>query len=142
MTDPIPPRIASKIDFTGPCWEWIASLNWDDYGQTWYEGRQWRIHRLIWTLLVGPIPTGLELDHLCRNPPCCNPDHLEPVTHTINVLRGFGVGVLHPRKTRCINGHDFTSENTWLDKHGWKHCRSCRREALRRFRSRQSGRLE
>lgn len=73
----------------GICWEWTGQTNGRGYGLIGYEMKMWYVHRLIWVTLVGPIPEGLELDHLCENQPCCNPDHLEPVTHAENTRRHF-----------------------------------------------------
>lgn len=73
------------------CWEWTGARQPDgryDYGMFWDGTRAVRAHRFAYELLVGPIPVGLELDHLCRNPPCVNPAHLEPVTHAENIRRG------------------------------------------------------
>ena len=80
-------RLIPNIDASGPCWEWQRHCNRLGYGRLRFQGRYWFAHRLMWTLLVGPIPPDLELDHLCFNPCCCNPDHLEPVTHAENLRR-------------------------------------------------------
>jgi hypothetical protein len=122
MTDPIPPELAAKIDFRGPCWNWRRSLK-DGYGQVWVEGKRWATHRLIWTLLVGEIPPGLVLDHLCRNTRCCNPDHLEPVTNLVNITRGTGLAG-RARWRRCKQGHEFTPETTEV-RDGRRRCRVC-----------------
>lgn len=71
----------------GDCWLWTGTIRPDGYGQVTVGRKQQRAHRLVYELLVGPIPEGLTLDHLCRNPPCVNPDHLEPVTLKINIER-------------------------------------------------------
>lgn len=80
-------RMLPHIDAVGPCWEWQRARSPLGYGRLRFQGRYWFVHRLMWVLLVGPIPDGLELDHLCFNPCCCNPDHLEPVTHAENLRR-------------------------------------------------------
>jgi len=81
--------------------------------------------------LHGEVPRGLVLDHLCREPQCVNPDHLEPVTSAENVMRGVGIGVVHASQTHCKRGHEFTAENTYrVPPHkglpnGGRSCRTC-----------------
>jgi hypothetical protein len=91
----------------------------------------------LWEHLVGPVPDGLELDHLCRNPGCVNPDHLEPVTHKENMLRGFNPSATNARKTHCHKGHFFDAENTYIATTGARRCRTCLRELQRNWRRRQ-----
>lgn len=90
------------------CWEWTAGVDHAGYGKINDKGRCFRAHRVGYELLVGPIPAGLVLDHLCRNPPCVNPQHLEPVTDGENVRRGVGPTAANARKERCVRGHEFT----------------------------------
>lgn len=97
-------------------------------------------HRLVWELLVGPIPQGKQIDHLCRNHACVNPEHLDIVTQRTNLLRGFGAAGLNARKTECKNGHPFTPENTYLYPAGrgrgtWRNCRTCMAATKRRHRT-------
>jgi hypothetical protein len=73
----------------------------------WYDGKVRLAHRVIYEYLVGPIPDGLSIDHLCRVRHCVNPAHLEPVTHRENVLRGQAPTAVNGRKTRCKRGHEF-----------------------------------
>jgi hypothetical protein len=80
-------RICSKIEVTGFCWLWTAALRPNGYAVCYYQGKIYGAHRLVYTLLVGPIPEGLELDHLCRVTRCVNPDHLEPVIRRENLRR-------------------------------------------------------
>lgn len=74
------------------CWEWTAAKAGQGYGYFWKDGGLRRIHRVVYEELRGPIPSGLDLDHTCRNRACCNPAHLEPVTRTVNLRRGAGHG--------------------------------------------------
>ena len=90
----LPQRIIERLAFcpnTG-CWLWDA--RWDSgngYRKTRWQGRTWMAHRLVWTLMEGPIPEGHVLDHLCRVRFCCNPGHMEPVTMRENTRRGEAV---------------------------------------------------
>jgi len=71
------------------CWEWLGKQTWDGYGLVKQDGRQQRIHRVIWQICVGTIPSGLVMDHLCNNRICANPTHLRPVTSRDNQVRGY-----------------------------------------------------
>jgi len=106
------------------CWIWQGQRK-ANYGM--YSGGL-SAHRVAYELMRGPIPEGLELDHLCRTPPCVNPDHLEPVTRQEN-WRRYIVTVTH-----CRNGHEFTPENTyrWVSPEGYdrRFCRACNRRAV------------
>jgi hypothetical protein len=95
-------------------------------------------HRVSYELHKGPIPEGLVIDHLCRVRHCVNPDHLRAVTHAVNILAGVGRGALHARKTHCVNGHEFTAENTRLCEGGRRRrCRTCDRVSAQRCRGRR-----
>jgi hypothetical protein len=124
-------RLLSQVSNLGGqgCWTWDGFLR-KGYGCAADEaGRDSKVHRMVYRLLVGPIPKGLTLDHLCRNRACVRPSHLEPVTNQENALRGFGVGVLNARKTHCLRGHEFTPENTRL-RRGARECRQCGRSRV------------
>lgn len=143
MTDPlaplfaqVAPRFWSKVDRggDGECWPWLGSGD-GRYGQLYVSGKSIKAHRFAYELLVGPIPDGLTLDHLCRNTACVNPAHLEPVSHRENVLRGDGLTARRARQTHCKRGHEFTTENTYVTAIGQRKCRTCTRERMRRVRS-------
>lgn len=116
----------------GPCWVWTGSTTKNGYGHIGDGGRRARktllVHRVTYEAECGPIPNGLDLDHLCRNRACCRPSHLEPVTKKVNSARGRHAG---REQTHCGQGHEFTGENTYLHG-GRRHCRTCRRERQRR----------
>lgn len=108
------------------CWEWSGKRvngRYPYFGI--YPAGEFTAYRVAYTLLIGPIPEGMTLDHLCRNPGCVNPDHLEPVPPGINVLRGYGIYAQNARKTRCVHGHEFTPQNTKTDDLGYRRCRAC-----------------
>ena len=113
------------------CWEWTASRNRAGlgYGQFWWGKRLVVAHRLAYEALVQPIPGGLESDHLCRNRACINPLHIEPVTRSINVLRGNAPAILrarHARVTHCPQGHPYDGSNLRWSR-GKRYCNSCPR---------------
>jgi len=113
------------------CWVWAASKYSDGYGQFGVSPKhQIGSHRFAYNYWVGPIPDGLELDHLCRVRECCNPEHLEPVTHKVNMLRGLAAEVTIRRqrsKSHCPYGHPYAGHNLYLTSNGWRQCRACSR---------------
>ena len=118
-------RFWGKVEFTDTCWLWTAS-GVREYGCFYVDGGNVYAHRWAYEFCVGPIPEGLELDHLCRVSRCVNPDDLEIVTHRVNVLRGFGLTAANVRKTHCAQGHPFDAENTYLrPDDGTRQCRRC-----------------
>jgi hypothetical protein len=126
----------AKVDATGDCWVWTGQQYSHGYGQVkrWIDGRTktWYAHRFAFEALVGPIPKGLELDHLCRNRACVNPDHLEVVTHAENMARSPLRG---RSKTHCDRGHEYTPENTQIrvsaKGYSCRYCLTCQRERAR-----------
>jgi hypothetical protein len=115
------------------CWLWLGSGNQYGYGRMLINRQSFLAHRVSYEIHKGPIPDGLELDHLCRVRCCVNPDHLEPVTHEENVRRGGRM-----LNTACPSGHPFSPENTWINpKTGWRQCRKCNLENYYRMKSRK-----
>lgn len=124
---PTPEAMLQKIIPTeSGCWEWDGRHFAGGYGGSHIviNGKQEICaHRIIYMLLVGPIPEGLDLDHLCRNRGCVNPDHLEPVTRRENISRGFWGA-----RTHCVHGHEYTEANTYrVPVSGHRQCRICNR---------------
>lgn len=141
----VSPEIARECDFVesfwlrteakGDCIEWIKARNANGYGWVYYNARARLTHRVAYELSVGPIPDGLQIDHLCRNRACCNPYHLEPVTLSENVRRGMAAErarEIGAAKTHCKRGHEFTPDNTYRQPGtGRRSCRTCKRGVLR-----------
>lgn len=119
-----------------PCVEWAGPKDTKGYGRFASEGLAHR-WSFVWANGPGSIPTGTELDHLCRNHGCIAPAHLEAVTHRENVLRGTSPSAICAAKTHCDNDHEFTPENTLLRPDGSRKCRACKREGDRRRAARQ-----
>jgi hypothetical protein len=115
------------------CWPWVGRIDHKGYGEyrPYFGGREYslRAHRVSYELLVGPIPDGLVIDHLCRVRNCVNPAHLEPVTNQENVRRGFAA----EQRSTCRNGHPYEPGSYRLRSGRWRICRACEVERKRRF---------
>ena len=117
-----------RVDPTTGCWEWLrAKVRGYGVVNDPRVGHNVPAHRYVYEINKEPIPSGLTLDHLCRNTGCVNPWHLEPVTSGENVLRGTGPSATNLRKTHCKDGHEFTPENTKVEADGRRTCITCRR---------------
>lgn len=116
------------------CWEWTSYCHKNRYGRFSIgrreDGRVVTVlaHRWSYLHFVGPIADNLVIDHLCRNPRCVNPDHLEPISQSENVRRGNGYKA---NNTHCKRGHEYTASNTLIRKDGSRRCRICTRQSWR-----------
>ncbi len=135
------------VDSATGCWNWTGYVRSDGYGEI-QLGRRGvgaaLAHRVSYELHVGPIPDGMEPDHICRNRACGNPAHLEAVTRTENIVRGEAPAAVRAamvRITHCPQGHEYTPENTYVARtaRGYTNrmCRTCQRERMRQRRARR-----
>lgn len=115
----------AKVRKTDTCWAWVGTIQ-HGYGLVNQNGKRKQAHRVAYEYAKGPIPSGVVLDHLCRNRWCVNPDHLEPVTNRENVLRGQSVQADNARKDRCPQGHPYDEANTSRMPDGSRRCKRCR----------------
>lgn len=127
----LPPRVASKIDASGECWLWTGGLNRNGYGRTTHPDTQRTVaaHRLVYEVLIGPIPAGMQLDHLCRVRRCVNPHHVEPVTQRVNLLRGETIAARAAATEACPAGHPYAGRNLYIAPSGDRRCRECHKIA-------------
>jgi hypothetical protein len=146
---PMIERVLARVseDADG-CWLWNGKTG-HGYGRIGgrIDGviRERPVHHITFEHFVGPIPLGMTLDHICHDPDtceggptckhrrCANPAHLQVATVRDNVLRSNGISARYSRATHCINGHEFTPENTYVSRRQ-RQCRACKREQLKRWR--------
>lgn len=134
-------RFWAKVDRTDNCWLWTGAIQSRGYGSFGIgDKRTETAHRIAYLTFVGPIPDGLELDHLCLNKRCVRPDHLEAVTAQVNNQRARDNGQTSPSplsrlnasKIACPAGHFYSPDNTYTNPQGHRQCRTCKRESDRR----------
>lgn len=114
-----------------PCKPWVGQISPEGYGRLTGTGHHRYAHRAAWEQANGPIPAGMQIDHLCRNRRCVEVTHLEAVTQAENLRRGTGFSGRNARKTHCVRGHEFTPENTMVRPNGYRCCRACYRLVAR-----------
>lgn len=119
-------EIFDRVQVGDGCWEWTGAHDPKGYGCIDIDDKKPKAHRLVYEILVGPVPEGLELDHLCRNKGCVRPKHLDPVTHAVNMERA---APYIPVKSHCPRGHPYDEANTYIAPgSGSRMCRTCRRD--------------
>lgn len=128
-------RLFAKVQYLeNGCIEWRGRWRIGlrrEYGAIRASGQMQLVHRVAYELLVGKVPDGTELDHLCRNTLCISPSHLEPVTHRLNVLRGISPPAQNAARTHCVEGHPFDAANTIARSDGGRRCRACKNRRRR-----------
>ncbi|MGW5636683.1 hypothetical protein [Streptomyces sp. NPDC003832] len=145
----LPKRYWSKVSVQpNGCWQWTGAPDKDGYGEFWRNGRHHRAHRVSYEALVGAIPAGLEMDHLChtrdvscdgthcKHRGCVNPSHLEPVSRAENNRRNRSVATINAGKTHCPSGHEYNAVNTYT----WgknRYCRPCNRANVAKYKARK-----
>lgn len=125
---------AKIVRHPGGCWEWTGAKNDGGYGKFRLGRKIVFAHCFSYERFSGPIPDTKVLDHLCRNPSCVNPGHLEPVTQQVNALRGVGITAQNAAKTHCPHGHSYVSENIYRWR-GRRICRQCKAASSRRHKA-------
>ena len=134
---PLVERIFCRVEIAGECWVWTGPQTTSGYGKLNLDWKTRVTHRVVYEMLVGAVPIGLQLDHLCRNRLCVRPSHLEPVTGRENVIRGISGEILRRRHhaiTHCPQGHAYDEKNTYR----WKTsrvCITCRNARVKAFKA-------
>lgn len=134
MSYTIPTEWESRVIIRDGCWLWTGARNAKGYGSISNgNGSSDLVHRVSYSRLIGPIPNGLQIDHLCMVPACCNPAHLEAVTGAENIRRRYA------SMTHCKSGHELSAANTNIHRRSngvtTRECRTCHRERMREWRA-------
>jgi HNH endonuclease len=142
---PVTDILGARVLYDDGCWEWNGWHNAKGYscvslGQTGGGQKHFFVHRVMYELLIGPIPEGKQIDHLCRNRGCVNPWHCEPVVCRENLMRGETHAARLAARTHCDKGHPFDEANTLYRKDGSRRCRECNKIACRKYDQEHPGR--
>lgn len=139
LDDRLPIRFWAKVRInpvTG-CWEWHGTRHPQGHGMTTIDGKPWYVHRLTYSVFIGPIPKGKHLHHTCHNQPCCNPEHVTPLTPGEHATESHAVGGRQSAKEACPQDHPYSPENTRTERRAdgglARRCLTCEADrALRR----------
>lgn len=136
-------RVWKYVTKTDTCWLWVGAKDGGRYGIIRVAGKNIKAHRATYEILLGKIPDGLTVDHLCRNRECVNPDHMELVTNKENILRGTAPSAMFAKRSTCNHGHPFSLENTGRRKNpSGRVCRECHRLECAKYRKKSHKALE
>ena len=144
---PVAERLWKRVRKTRRCWLWTGGKippkrgRTAGYGVVWKDGRTKYVHRVAYELLVGPIPNGLTIDHMCGNPLCVKPTHLQPLPIRDNILRGTNPAAENARKAHCKRGHPFDATTPGRYGRPDRACRTCQRLSYRKHRRRRGVKL-
>ena len=136
LYNPVHRRFWTKVEVLSikSCWLWRGTIDSKGYGVVRINQQSFRAHRVAYELLVGNIPSGLCIDHLCRTRSCVNPIHMEVCTPKENSFRGVGPAAINRRKTYCIHGHSLNEGNMKVTSRGWRVCLVCVRARKVKYR--------
>lgn len=126
-------RRAAAIKGDLGCWIWPGHIGAYGYGHFHWKGGRLRAHRVSYQIHNGYIPPDAVIDHICRTRSCVNPEHLRLLANVENVMIGVSPPATNARRTRCSNGHEFDSVNTYISPRGWRYCRICERARSRKY---------
>lgn len=136
-------RIERRSVMQGACRVWQGNVMKNGYGLVSWQGKPWLVHRAVWTEQRGPIPSDMTIDHVkkrgCHSRACTNVEHMEVVTQAENNRRAGaleGTWANRRAKTHCKHGHEYTPENTYVQRNGGRSCRACSRRYSREWAAR------
>lgn len=132
-------RLLSKVekDLETGCWNFTGSRLPSGYGILWNGKRPTGAHRISFQLFRGEIPLSMEIDHICNNRACVNPDHLQAISHKENILKSSALMGVNARKTHCKRGHPLDGENLHVTPLGARQCKACLRMHARNAKARR-----
>lgn len=137
-TNSVDKLIKEKVNKTASCWIWTGCVASNGYSKLSFESKHTSAHRVFYKWFKGPIEDGLQIDHLCRNKLCVNPDHLEAVTPKVNTLRSENIAAKNSRRTICLKNHPLAGNNLYITPDGRRQCRMCVNFRSEVYRARRS----